>query len=229
MTHDIRWLRGLRGQTRRPGRALRFSYSRAGETRGLLRPEEVSRDCERESPYRGYGGLVPAILCASLTILREAVRYWRPKKTGILRNWQRKNWRLSKRAKLRLEKELTLALIPKDPNDDKDVIVEIRAGTGGEEAALFAAELFRMYGRYAEDRRWKTEILTSNPTDLGGFKEIIFAIERQRGLPAPQVRGRRPQGAAHTRNRIGRSHPHVHCHSGRASGVRGCRRHRHRP
>jgi peptide chain release factor 1 len=80
-------------------------------------------------------------------------------------------------AKVRLEKELTLALIPKDPNDDKDVIVEIRAGTGGEEAALFAAELFRMYGRYAEDRRWKTEILTSNPTDLGGFKEIIFAIE----------------------------------------------------
>lgn len=79
-------------------------------------------------------------------------------------------------AKLQLEKELRLSLIPKDPNDDKDVIVEIRAGTGGEEAALFAAELFRMYGRYAEDRRWKMEILTSNPTDLGGFKEIIFAI-----------------------------------------------------
>jgi peptide chain release factor 1 len=78
--------------------------------------------------------------------------------------------------KVRLEGELRVALIPKDPNDDKDVIVEIRAGTGGEEAALFAAELFRMYGRYAEDRRWKTEILTSNPTDLGGFKEIVFAI-----------------------------------------------------
>ncbi len=78
--------------------------------------------------------------------------------------------------KIQLEQELRVALIPKDPNDDKDVIVEIRAGTGGEEAALFAGDLFRMYGRYAEDRRWKTEILTSNPTDLGGFKEIIFAI-----------------------------------------------------
>lgn len=75
-----------------------------------------------------------------------------------------------------LEREIKMALIPKDPNDGKDVIVEIRAGTGGDEAALFAGELFRMYGRYAEDRRWKTEILTSNPTDLGGFKEIVFAI-----------------------------------------------------
>ena len=85
-----------------------------------------------------------------------------------------------------LEEELRIALIPKDPNDDKDVIVEIRAGTGGEEAALFAAELFRMYGRYAEDRRWKMEILTSNPTDIGGFKEVVFAIAG-RELPPLEV------------------------------------------
>ncbi len=76
-----------------------------------------------------------------------------------------------------LESELKRALVPKDPNDDKNAIVEIRAGTGGNEAALFAGELFRMYGRYAEERRWKVEILTSNPTDLGGFKEVIFAVE----------------------------------------------------
>lgn len=76
-----------------------------------------------------------------------------------------------------LEQDLKVALIPKDPNDDKDVIMEIRAGTGGDEASLFAGELFRMYGRYAEERGWKTEILTSNPTDLGGFKEVVFAIE----------------------------------------------------
>jgi peptide chain release factor 1 len=76
-----------------------------------------------------------------------------------------------------LERELKEALIPRDPNEDKDVIVEIRGGTGGEEAALFAAELFRMYGRYAETRGWKTEVLTSNPTDLGGFKEVVFAIQ----------------------------------------------------
>ncbi len=74
------------------------------------------------------------------------------------------------------ENELKLMLAPKDPNDDKNVILEIRAGTGGEEAALFAADLFRMYVRYAEIRRWKVEILDSNPTGIGGFKEVIASI-----------------------------------------------------
>ncbi len=79
--------------------------------------------------------------------------------------------------KERLESELQVLLLPKDPNDDKNVIVEIRAGTGGEEAALFAGTLFRMYSRYAEVERWKVDILSSNATELGGFKEIIFVIE----------------------------------------------------
>ncbi|MHC1727866.1 MAG: peptide chain release factor 1 [Syntrophobacteraceae bacterium] len=74
------------------------------------------------------------------------------------------------------ENEIKLMLAPKDPNDDKNVILEIRAGTGGDEAALFAADLFRMYSRYAEIRRWKVEILDSNPTGIGGFKEIIASI-----------------------------------------------------
>jgi len=77
----------------------------------------------------------------------------------------------------KLEEELKRALIPKDSNDKRNVIVEIRAGTGGEEAALFAGDLFRMYGRYAEEKGWKVEILSSNPTDLGGFKEVVFAVE----------------------------------------------------
>ncbi len=77
----------------------------------------------------------------------------------------------------KIEEQLRLDLIPKDPNDDKNVIIEIRAGTGGDEAALFAGDLFRMYGMYAEGKGWKTEILSSNPTDLGGFKEVIFAVE----------------------------------------------------
>lgn len=76
-----------------------------------------------------------------------------------------------------VKKQLKLLLIPKDPNDDKNVIVEIRGGAGGEEAALFAGVLFRAYMRYAERKRWKTEILDSNPTELGGFKEIVFSIE----------------------------------------------------
>jgi peptide chain release factor 1 len=79
-----------------------------------------------------------------------------------------------------LEQVLKQALVPRDPNDEKDVIMEVRAGTGGDEAALFAGELFRMYGRYAENRGWKIEILTSNPTNLGGFKEVVFAIEGDR-------------------------------------------------
>ncbi len=75
--------------------------------------------------------------------------------------------------------ELKVLLLPKDPNDDKNVIIEIRGGTGGEEAALFAADLFRMYKMYAENMRWKTEILSSNPTDIGGYKEITFSINGQ--------------------------------------------------
>jgi peptide chain release factor 1 len=75
-----------------------------------------------------------------------------------------------------LEKELKILLVPSDPNDEKNIILEIRAGTGGEEAALFAAELFRMYSRYAELRGWETEILSHHETGIGGFKEVIVLI-----------------------------------------------------
>jgi len=76
-----------------------------------------------------------------------------------------------------LEVQIAEALIPKDPNDERDVIVEIRAGAGGDEAGLFAAELFRMYNRYAEGRRWKTETLSFNESGVGGLKEAIFAVK----------------------------------------------------
>lgn len=75
-----------------------------------------------------------------------------------------------------IEEELKLLLLPKDPNDDKNVIVEIRAGAGGEEAALFAGDLYRMYSMYADARKWKTEILSENETGLGGYKEISFMV-----------------------------------------------------
>lgn len=77
----------------------------------------------------------------------------------------------------RLETDLKRLLLPKDPNDDKNVIIEIRAGTGGEEAALFAGDLFRMYTRYAETRNWKVEIMSQHQTGVGGFKEIIALIQ----------------------------------------------------
>ena len=78
--------------------------------------------------------------------------------------------------KQKAESDLKLLLLPKDPRDERNVIVEIRAGTGGEEAALFSTDLFRMYSRYAEEKKWKVEILSSNLTGKGGFKEVIFNI-----------------------------------------------------
>lgn len=78
-----------------------------------------------------------------------------------------------------LEKELKILLLPKDPNDDKDIIMEIRAGAGGEEAALFAAELFRMYTHYVESKGWKVEVLSGDETGIGGLKEIEFMVKGQ--------------------------------------------------
>ncbi len=75
-----------------------------------------------------------------------------------------------------LEKRLQLLIVPPDPNDAKNAIVEIRAGTGGDEAAIFAGDLFKMYTHYCEDRGWKVEVLESNPSERGGFKEIIFSV-----------------------------------------------------
>ena len=79
-----------------------------------------------------------------------------------------------------VEAELKVLLIPKDPNDEKNVILEIRAGTGGDEATLFAAEMFRMYSRYAEGQRWKVEVLSTSESGVGGLKEVIAIVEGQR-------------------------------------------------
>ncbi len=76
-----------------------------------------------------------------------------------------------------IQSDLKLLLIPKDPNDEKNVIVEIRAGAGGDEAAIFAANLFRMYTMYSEKRRWKTEVMSMNATGVGGYKEVIFMVK----------------------------------------------------
>jgi peptide chain release factor 1 len=105
----------------------------------------------------------------------------------------------------RLEDEIKHLLVPKDPRDDRNVIVEIRAGTGGDEAALFAADLFRMYSRYAESKSWKIEILSENDIGIGGYKEVIFnvigegaysrlkyesGVHRVQRVPATEAQGR---------------------------------------
>ena len=95
---------------------------------------------------------------------------------GELRELAKEELRESRAHREELEKELRILLLPKDPNDEKNVIVEIRAGAGGDEAALFAADLYRMYVRYAERRGWKTEMMNVNETGIGGFREIDFMI-----------------------------------------------------
>lgn len=83
---------------------------------------------------------------------------------------------LSKQRIVKIEEELKILLLPKDPNDEKNVIIEIRAGAGGDEAALFAAELYRMYCQYADSNRWKTDMMSLNENGIGGFKEVVFMI-----------------------------------------------------
>lgn len=110
-----------------------------------------------------------------------------------------------------VERELKLLLVPKDPNDDKNIIIEIRAGTGGDEAGIFAGDLFRMYSRYAESQGWKVEVIESSPASMGGVKEIVAAIQghkvysklkyesgvhRVQRVPATETQGRIHTSAA---------------------------------
>ncbi|HTZ33147.1 MAG TPA: peptide chain release factor 1 [Methylomirabilota bacterium] len=113
--------------------------------------------------------------------------------------------------KATVERELKLLLLPKDPNDDKNILLEIRAGTGGDEAAIFAGDLFRMYSRYAESQGWKVEVMESSPSSMGGVKEIVAAIQgnkvysklkyesgvhRVQRVPATETQGRIHTSAA---------------------------------
>jgi len=88
----------------------------------------------------------------------------------------------------RLDTELQTALLPKDPDDSRNAFLEIRAGTGGEESALFAGDLARMYTRYAERQGWRCEVLSANPSDLGGYKELVLRLEGD--SPAANVYGK---------------------------------------
>lgn len=107
----------------------------------------------------------------------EEARQLLEEKDEELRQMAKEELSESREEAVRLEHALKLLLLPKDPNDDKNVFVEIRAGAGGDEAALFAAELYRMYGRYAERRGWKTEMVSLNENGLGGFKEAVFMVK----------------------------------------------------
>ena len=118
--------------------------------------------------YKEYKGTIKEIEENSKLFLEE--------KDGEFKNLINEELEKLKEKKLNLEIELKELMFPKDPHDKKNCIVEIRAGAGGNEAALFAGDLFRMYSRFAENNGWKTEVMSSNPTGIGGFKEIIFSI-----------------------------------------------------
>lgn len=108
--------------------------------------------------------------------VEESVSMLEEEKDEEMRQMLKEELADSKKRIEELERELKILLLPKDPNDNKNVIVEIRAGAGGDEAALFAAEIYRMYCKYAETQRWKTEMLSLNENGIGGFKEVTFMI-----------------------------------------------------
>ena len=125
-----------------------------------------------------------------------------------------------------LEARAAAALLPSDPNDERNVFLEIRAGTGGDESALFAGDLFRMYTRYAERNRWQVEIVSESTAELGGYKEVIVRIVGAGRVLEAQVRVGRPSRAARARDRNAGPHPHVGVHGRGDARSRSDRRHR---
>jgi len=139
-----------------------------------------------QNKYREYAkthaGMTPLVnLIKRLDELEKGIAdangMIKEEKDSEMQEFLRAELRAMSEEKEKVEEEIRFLLVAKDPNDEKDIIVEIRAGAGGDEASLFAGELFRMYTRYAEGHGWKTQILSSSPSDAGGFKEIIFEIK----------------------------------------------------
>ncbi|MCK8603492.1 peptide chain release factor 1 [Desulfoferrobacter suflitae] len=147
----------------------------------LSNPELLANPKEYQKVAKEHAELAPIVeryrnYTRARTELAENQELLETEDDPEMREFIRQEMSLLKRAVDTSEDELKAMLSPKDPNDEKNVILEIRAGTGGDEAALFAADLFRMYSRYAELRHWNVEIIDSHPTGIGGFKEIIAAV-----------------------------------------------------
>ena len=153
--------------------------SRLTEIKHMLASEEATRDMDRFRALANEHSEIDPIVARfhdferAEADLAEANEFGNDPEIKALADEER----ASAQARLdRIGGELRAMLLPKDPNDERNVFLEIRAGTGGEESALFAGDLFRMYSRYAERRKWKVEIVSSSPSDLGGYKEIIARI-----------------------------------------------------
>ena len=150
--------------------------------KALSDPEVIARQEEYRKLTKEHAHLSEIVNTFRLyrqvvTDLEEAKELLKETEDGEMQSFLKEEIAQNTQKQEELTEKLRLLLLPRDPNDEKSVIMEIRAGTGGEEAALFAADLLRMYTRYAERQGWKIEIMDSNPTDIGGFKEVIFAID----------------------------------------------------
>jgi len=152
---------------------------RLEELNRLLAAEDATRDLDAYRRLtREHAEIAPVV---------ELYRGWREAESDAstaqemaadpeMREFAESEMRASREKMAHIEQELQNQLLPRDPNDERNIFLEIRAGTGGDESALFAGDLFRMYARYAERRRWGVEVVSSSPSDLGGFKEIIAKV-----------------------------------------------------
>jgi peptide chain release factor 1 len=153
---------------------------RLAELDALLGSEEATRDMDgfrRLSRERAEIAEIAALFDAYRSAEGDLATAMAMEDDPELREFARDEAQAARDTMARLEDDLQRALLPKDPDDDRNVFLEIRAGTGGDESALFAGDLFRMYARYAERQRWKVEVVSKNESDLGGYREIIARIE----------------------------------------------------
>ena len=153
---------------------------RLAEVDALLGTQEAARDMEafrRMNKERSDIAEVVDLFAAYRQAENDLATANAMESDADMREFARAEADAAREAMARLEGDLQRALLPRDPDDDKNIFLEIRAGTGGDESALFAGDLFRMYARYAERQRWKVEVVSKNESDLGGYREIIARIE----------------------------------------------------
>ena len=161
---------------------LERTYTDLGEQ--INDPDIIANQEKWQKLMKEYSNMGPVVekyreYKNALKSAEEAEEMLKESKDEEFRELLKEELTQSKEDAEKFREELKVLLLPKDPNDSKNVIMEIRAGTGGNEAAIFAGELFRMYVRYAENRKWKTEIISASESNLGGFKEVIFMVTGQ--------------------------------------------------
>ena len=161
--------------------AIEQKYSHLEES--FSDPSLLANPAEYAKRMKEYRALEPTVtkyreLCAVLSAIEEAEEILRtPGMDADMKLLASEEIKQCRILEQQLRRELTVLLIPRDPNDEKNVLVEIRAGTGGEEAALFAADLFRMYCMYADSVKYRVSVTSANETELGGYREIVFMVE----------------------------------------------------